>query len=268
MDILINDNNCPNFIGGDICYSCGIVTCKNKKCPNKIRNKCKISKTNEHIPPRALFTQSSGFSGYILSDDKKRMVNSCLNCNNLIASDEDYFLSILTLHASNWNPIAEYAAYSRRLRGIIKNEKFRQKMKTGVERNLPLSTLGSIYLCEISHSFKIDVAKFDKINIKIIRGLYFKHFNQVLNNQPVLKWHNFPTKKNNKLYTDALNPEFKGIISTFEFNKNNKEIQDVFFYEDIQPNVFSYGYLKDTMGRMVWLLNYYNGCLFFFEVKH
>lgn len=265
MKNLINDYTCPSFSAGGTCYSCGRTTCKNKNCIEFCK-KCKISQNDEHIPPQGLFKQNKGYPGYFVSNQNQRKISSCYRCNNSTSGEDDYFLAIITIHASNWNEIAKHAALSKRIRGIIRNEKLRQKM-TNSKKDLKVYSMGNKkILGYIPHAVEIDTKKFDKINIKIIKGFYFKQFGKVLSKKPKFMWSNFGYYKDGAIYTDALNPEINDYIKLFEFNKGNKSTE-FFFYDEIQSKVFSYGYIRDGNGEMIWLLNYYDSCIFFFRVN-
>lgn len=266
MTKLIDDYACIDFIKGEPCYSCGKITCANKKCKYFCRE-CKISRNDEHIPPKSLFEQNKGYAGYSISNQDKRKVFSCYGCNNGASNDDEYFLSIITIHASNWNQIANFASHNRRLRGIIRDSKLRENLLKNMSANSPLYSTGGTYLGNIPYSTNFDSKKFDKTNIKIIKGYYYKKFKKILYKDPKFQWTNMPYEETGRLYTDALSPEIQNVIHILE--AYNQDLSHLPIYnENVQSGVFSYGYsIQNDNLPMYWYLNYYNCCKFIYEVE-
>lgn len=180
--------------------------------------------TREHVPPRGIFLTPKP-SDLIT-------VPACFGCNNSSSEADERFRLFLGLHVARFSKQGERLFKDGIIATAKHNNRYRHEVLSTSEPVLLTTPGGIIY----GKGFAIpwDSESHDKTIEKIIRGLFFHHYNKII----------------------ASNAD---IIVNF-FNEIPK--LDIELYENsIGEGVFKYAYNKveDADYASVWIFNFYNG---------
>jgi len=136
--------------------------------------------TREHIPPKNLF----------LEPRPKNMITvwTCEKCNSAYSKDEEYFRIYIVGGAQ---PGSEGAClWDEKVEGstLQRSPKLRQELLNGMDiiqeyhKSHPLKFVSGDLIPEerVRYAMLINKERIDRVVEKIVRCLYFKHFNSVL----------------------------------------------------------------------------------------
>lgn len=120
--------------------------------------------TRDHIPPVSLFPKPR--------PSNLVTVPSCRKCNSGASMDDEYFRLNLSIRHSAKRPLSKSIADAA-LRGLGRDQhtRFRKTFFQGV-REVDIKTLDGIYI-ERSGAYDVDLARLDKVAMRIVRGPYF-----------------------------------------------------------------------------------------------
>jgi len=148
----------------------------------------KEATTKDHIPPKAIFPTPRPHNLVT--------VPACKECNNSCSSIEEEFASRLSLLVGIEEKIT-IALHERNKRILLHNKKLRRQIFNSIEK---------VYIKEngiiVGKEFKIPwkAESHDKLIEKMIRGLYFYHYGQIIDDKIGIK-----VQWLNKLPKDFLN---------------------------------------------------------------
>ena len=127
--------------------------------------------TRDHIPPVSLFPKPR--------PSNLVTVPSCRKCNSGASMDDEYFRLNLSIRHSAKRPLSKSVADAA-LRGLGRDQhaRFRKTFFQGV-REVDIKTLDGIYIGR-SGAYDVDLARLDKVVMRIVRGLYFHHYDNPL----------------------------------------------------------------------------------------
>lgn len=247
---------CEKYREYKICYNCGKVTCLNKKCKDK--DSCQDSYTKEHIPPRSFFKQDN-----LSPKGEDITVSCCRECNNNYSADDGYWLNIITIHSSAFNKMAKEVSLNKRIPAIKEhNNKLLLELVNGYEI-LDVKTKGGIYVAKTG-SVRMDFAKINTINTKIVKGFLHKNFKKILTSSPVFKWSNMLSRNvdtlivdNDQSFINIIKIIKSGHIGTEEYRVYNREI-----------DTFKYGYIANfpDENSLLFFLEFYDCVQFLYQV--
>lgn len=127
--------------------------------------------TRDHIPPVSLFPKPR--------PSNLVTVPSCRKCNSGASMDDEYFRLNLSIRHSAKRPLSKSVADAA-LRGLGRDQhtRFRKTFFQGV-REVDIKTLDGIYIGR-SGAYDVDLARLDKVAMRIVRGLYFHCYHKPL----------------------------------------------------------------------------------------
>lgn len=127
--------------------------------------------TRDHIPPVSLFPKPR--------PSNLVTVPSCRKCNGGASMDDEYFRLNLSIRHSAKKPLSKSVADAA-LRGLGRDQhtRFRKIFFQGV-REVDIKTPSGISV-ERSGTYHVDLARLDKVVMRIVRGLYFHHYHKPL----------------------------------------------------------------------------------------
>lgn len=244
---------CEHYVPDAVCYECGTVLCKKRKCRNK--ENCSAGYNCEHVPPKGLFNQNKGYGNIKgVPPLPEVSVPACRRCNNRFSLADEDFIFFVTLMSTD-NPVAFYAMRKKRFRQILKDRPLEKDIRQGMsdDRMLYASTgenLGpvcSVHVSDPRHD------RFFYVFRKIIRGLYYWHLKRPLKAKIEFLWSNKcfnPFKKEkDKLHVVLPVPEVQAILN--EMMKGNRVLEKKdgtirIFERTIEPGVFHYAFVDIT----------------------
>ena len=154
--------------------------------------------TRDHIPPRGIF-----------AEPRPRdliTVPACLVCNRGYSKDDEAFRVYLSLHVGSDTPTTRKLWKDQALGTLKHNRRLRRTILESV-RTTDLTTKSGL---TYGQGFTVpwDSKAHDKVIERIIRGLHFHHFGDVLSNDIMVKvnWHKeIPSKIVNMAQDMAVN---------------------------------------------------------------
>lgn len=142
------------------CYLCGI----------------RDADTEDHAPPKNLFPKNAKIKGYKLP--------ACSKCNNLLHLDEEYLRDRLSIAGHNSTAYEVFQQGTRKsyLR-LYETLKAVSKLDLINRDTIPIN-IKSPAGVNIGNAtgIKIDPKRVNPVFIKIVKGLYYQHFNQRIPN--------------------------------------------------------------------------------------
>jgi hypothetical protein len=136
--------------------------------------------TRDHIPPRAIFPTPR--PGDLIT------IPSCVSCNQGASDRDELFRAYLSLHVGVDTPSTS-RLWEPALRGIQRNRRLHQRLLAEMERVWLMTPSGVIY--GQAHRGRWDSDAHDATIERMIRGLYFHHYGEVLGNRVRVKAHWF-----------------------------------------------------------------------------
>jgi hypothetical protein len=127
--------------------------------------------SRDHIPPESLFPKPR--PGNLIT------VQSCDKCNGGASMDDEYFRLNLSIRNSATMPAARPVADTA-LRGLRRelHSNFRTAFFKGL-KEVNLCTKSGSFI-ERGVAYDVDLTRLSKVVTRIVRGLYFYHYNQRL----------------------------------------------------------------------------------------
>ena len=260
-----------------ICYLCGRSLCINKKCKNY--GTCAYTKTVDHIPPRQLFKNISSINKR-LEINKQNLFTAycCQKCNNEYSIYDDAFVSLISLQSEG---------LSGNIINKINNKHILEKLGKSHFKFIK-SFNGFDYLYSkhgnvILSNQKYPTANFDMdainlVNKKVIKGIYYKEFKEILRKDIYLKYVPYSICNiNNK---NILNNDKAAtmLIDIMKFLENDKVKQKglskkefgntTLFYKNIVKDMFSYLLRRDEQNdRYIVILKYFTDVFYFYSIE-
>ena len=139
-----------------------------------------LATTRDHIPPKSIFP--SPRAADLIT------IPSCVSCNQGASDNDELFRAYLSLHVGVETPSTS-ALWKPALRGIRRNRQLHQRLLAEVERVWLATPAGVIY--GQAHRGRWDSDIHDVTVERMIRGLYFHHYGEVLGNRVRIKAHWF-----------------------------------------------------------------------------
>src|SRR5712691_521330 len=136
--------------------------------------------TRDHIPPKGIFPPPR--------PDELITVPSCASCNQGASDSDELFRAYLSLHVGVETP-STGRLWEPALRGIRRNRRLHQRLLTDLERVWLTTPSGVIY--GQGQRGRWDSEAHDATIERMIRGLYFHHYREVLGNRVRVKAHWF-----------------------------------------------------------------------------
>jgi hypothetical protein len=136
--------------------------------------------TRDHIPPRGIFPHPQP-SDLIT-------IPSCASCNHGASDSDELFRAYLSLHVGLETPLTS-RLWEPALRGIQRNRRLHQRLLAEMERVWLTTPSGIIY--GQAHRGHWDSDAHDITVERMIRGLYFHHYGEVLGTRVGVNTHWF-----------------------------------------------------------------------------
>lgn len=135
--------------------------------------------TMDHIPPKGVFCKPR--------PNNLIRVPACQECNNSVSHLDERFRVYLGLHVERRGGNAGQAFYKDALRTIEHNSKLRREILSKLEPVYLTTESGIIY----DRGFRVqwDSQAHDAIVRKMITGLYYHHFGEILGNRADIEVH-------------------------------------------------------------------------------
>jgi hypothetical protein len=134
----------------------------------------RVASTRDHVPPRGVFEKPPPVN--LIT------VPACAECNNGSSKDDELFKAYLGLRVGDKAP----AGFQRNVRRTFdKNRRLWRDVVTKLEPVTLLSATGLV----VGKADRLlwDGKEHDRVIERIIRGLYFHHYKQVLGNRVSLR---------------------------------------------------------------------------------
>ena len=199
-----------NKYDGQLCAICGL----------------KAATTSDHLPPKSIFPKPRP-SNLIT-------VPSCADCNNSASELDENFRLYLALHVGDLEDKLTAAYFYEALRTYKHNKKLQREI-LGIVELVDLKTPSGINL-GLGMKVLWNSKSHDAVIERIVRGLYFHHFGEVLpsiaNVSP--KWFNQP----DEVFLEKLEGLKKNVIGDNQF-------------------VYSYGRENEHPSFSVWYFEFY-----------
>ncbi len=186
------------------------------------------AKSRDHIPPKGIFLPPR---------PSLITVPACDKCNQGSSKDDEKFRAYLSMHSYSSSPIAKRLFWEHTIPRLSRNPKFAHDILNETE---PINLIsGNIFLGK-AFSSKWDSGVHDRVIEKIVRGLYFHHFKEILGKYYSVKTHWFKLDK----------------INDFNFIKQMKLCV-------IHKDQFAYKYVrtKNKPFVSIWFFNFFNSHL-------
>ena len=190
---------------------------------------CGVEKatTVDHIPPKGIFP-------------KPRPANlitvpSCIRCNNTASKDDEAFRVFLSLHVGIESPQTQALWEKEAFRSTRHNRRLFNYI-TQTAKKVVLQTKAGIIL-GTRMAVRWDSNVHDRTIERIIRGLYFHHFGEILGNRVTIRVH----------WLRSLTEDI------FEMSKEWKQ-------GNLGENAFIYRYDRTEDGPLhsIWLFQFYD----------
>jgi len=139
--------------------------------------------TRDHIPPKGIFPTPR--PGDLIT------VPSCMACNQGASASDESFRAYLSLHVGMDTSSTSRLWTQAALPGIRRNRPLHRRLLAETQRVWLTTPSGVIH----SHAYRLlwDSAAHDATNERMIRGLYFHHYGDVLGTRVRVKSHWFRT---------------------------------------------------------------------------
>jgi hypothetical protein len=148
--------------------------------------------TRDHIPPRSIFPAPR--------PDDLITVASCASCNQGASESDELFRAYLSLHVGIDTTVTK-RLWDEALRGVRHNRRLHRSLVSNMKKVL-LTTSSGIVLGE-GRGGPWDSTVHDNTIERIIRGLYFHHYGEILGNRASVKTHWFRDLSSDLLETTA-----------------------------------------------------------------
>jgi len=200
----------------------------------------KPANTKEHIPPKQLFK----------GKPKRNLITvpSCKKCNESFQKDEDFFRQFWVSMLMDKSPKAKEMVNSEITRSIKRKPALAHQMFNQMKL-VNVQTPGGIYLGKKT-AYRLsdsDIKRTDRIIKKIIKGLFYHHFEATIPKDWVIKivWITPKREKELKL----------------------RELASTLSWTVIKSDTFAYGlnYVPNTY-QSIWLLDFLGTPLFYILV--
>lgn len=134
-----------------------------------------VAETKDHVPPKCFFPKP--YPENLLT------VPACERCNQNLSKDEDYARIVLSSARVDGEelPLAEVIWEQKVSRSLRRNTKIAFDIYNSM-RAIDANNL----------AFRIDRNRLDKIIVKIVKGLYFAHFQKRIDDSYTVSVHLFP----------------------------------------------------------------------------
>jgi hypothetical protein len=136
--------------------------------------------TRDHIPPKAIFPTPR--------PDDLITIPSCASCNQGASESDERFRAYLSLHVGIDTPSTS-KLWEETLRGVRHNRRLHRTLLANAERVWLTTRSGVIY--GDAHRGRWDSDAHDRTIERMIRGLYFHHYGEMLGNRARVKTHWF-----------------------------------------------------------------------------
>jgi len=140
---------------------------------------CGIRKavTKDHVPPRGIFVKPR--------PNNLIKVPACVPCNNRASDLDERFRVYLVLHVGGSGGAGEELFTKEALRTIRHNKKLNRKILQGMAP-VNLTTPGGV-IYDRGYRVRWDSEAHDKVAERMIRGLYYHHYNEILGKKAYVK---------------------------------------------------------------------------------
>lgn len=161
--------------------------------------------TFDHLPPKSIFPKPR--------PDNLITVPSCAECNNGASDLDETFRLYLALHVGNLDDEIASAYFHEAIRTFEHNKKLQREI-LGSAEPIDFATPSGIY---IGQGMKVlwNSTAHDAVIGRIVRGLYFHHFDEVLPPDAGVspKWFNRP----NEEFLKAVSGLKKNVVGNNQF---------------------------------------------------
>ncbi len=184
--------------------------------------------TKDHIPPRSIFVKP--YPNNLIT------VPACPACNNGSNQYDEIFAAMLGLHVARGEQQAQRRMFNERALKILgKNQRLaRDTLKTA--RPVEIRTPSGV-IVEQASAILWDSRSHDEVITRIVRGLYYRHYGEILGARAVVKPYWFR----------ELGPKLRAVAAGL----NTVTIGDVFTYH--------YGRTEKSPLCSAWLFEFYQG---------
>jgi hypothetical protein len=125
--------------------------------------------TRDHIPPKGIFPDPRPADLITVA--------SCARCNHGASADDDRFRAYLSLHVGT-DTVTTQRLWERAIRGIRRNRQLHSRLLQEMEPTWLTTPSGVIQGRGVLGRWDSDAH--DKTVERMIRGLYFRHYGEVL----------------------------------------------------------------------------------------
>ena len=196
-----------------------------------------LADTREHIPPKQFFKG--------IPDKDLITVPSCKKCNQGFQSDEDFFRQFWVSILMGRAPRAKEIALNEMTRAILRRPALAWRM---FSQMIPVNryTASGLFVGQstLYHITENDRTRINRIAEKIIRGLFFKEFDQTIPHDWIIGIH-------------WITPEMEQKQNLLELAKTMK-------WNVIREDTFAYGVSSvPNTNQSVWLLDFFKTPLFY-----
>lgn len=182
--------------------------------------------TSDHIPPKSIFPKPR--------PNNLITVPSCFDCNNSASELDEVFRLYLALHVGDLNDKITAVYFHEALRTFKHNKKLQCEILSSAEM-VDFKTPAGIYL---GQGMKViwNSKSHDAVIERVVRGLYFHHFGEVLSSNANVstKWFNQP----DEAFLKMLSGLKKNVIGNNQF-------------------IYLYGREDDHPSVSVWYFEFY-----------
>lgn len=209
----------------------GLTLLGNIKMNQASRKICAICGNNEattldHLPPKSIFPKPR--------PDDLITVPSCIECNNSASDLDEAFRLYLALHVGDLDDEITSAYFHEALRTYKHNKKLQREILSSAEP-MDFTTPSGIYM---GQGMKVlwNSTAHDAVIERIVRGLYFYHFDEVLPSDARIspKWFNRPDEE----FLETLSGLKKNIVGNNQF-------------------VYLYGRDEENPAASIWHFEFY-----------
>lgn len=182
--------------------------------------------TSDHLPPKSIFPKPR--------PENLITVPSCADCNNNASSLDEAFRLYLALHVGDLDDETTAAYFHEALRTYKHNKKLQHEI-LGSAQPMDFITPGGVYL---GQGMKLlwNSKAHDAVIERIVRGLYFHHFGEILPSDTHVspKWFNRPDEK----FLQTMSGLKKEVVGNNQF-------------------VYLYGRFEEHPSASVWCFEFY-----------
>lgn len=126
--------------------------------------------TKDHIPPKNLFGEPR--------PNNLIRVPSCFDCNSGFSKDDEYFRLTISLREDIFENVQDI--YPKVMRSLEKTTKigFRNNFLKTIKPTEDISAAGIFR--GYRYSYDVDISRLNKVAARIIKGLFYYHFKEVI----------------------------------------------------------------------------------------